>query len=76
MLNIYIKVYKKIRGVSRNLSRVGLIFFLFPGGGAQHPLGPENPLKLIDFTGPEYASEKINHKNCEMCFFTRLLFFE
>ena len=21
-------------------------------GGAQHPLGPENPLKSIDFTGP------------------------
>ena len=26
----------------------GLNFF---PGGAQHPLGPENPLKLIDFTG-------------------------
>ena len=29
----------------------GLNFFLFPGG-AQHPLGPENPLKSKDFTGP------------------------
>ena len=29
----------------------GLIFFIFPGG-AQHPLGPENPLKSIEFTGP------------------------
>jgi len=28
------------------------IFFSFQGGGAQHPLGPENPLKSIDFTGP------------------------
>ena len=25
---------------------------IFPGGGAQNPLGPENPLKSIDFTGP------------------------
>ena len=24
----------------------------FQGRGAQHPLGPENPLKSIDFTGP------------------------
>ena len=32
------------------------IFFSFQWG-AQHPLGPENPLKSIDFTGPpEYAS--------------------
>jgi len=48
------------------LSRGGLKFFLF-SGGAQHPLGPENPLKSIDFTGsggglapitpPEYASD-------------------
>ena len=31
----------------------GLKVFFFPGGGgAQHPLGPENPLKSIDFTGP------------------------
>ena len=28
----------------------GLTFFIFPGG-AQHPLGPENPLKSIDLTG-------------------------
>ena len=28
----------------------GLIFF-FPEG-TRHPLGPENPLKSIDFTGP------------------------
>ena len=27
-------------------------FFIFPGRGAQHPLGPKNPLKLIDFLGP------------------------
>jgi len=44
----------------------GLHFF-FQRGGAQHPLGPEKPLKSIDFTGyggglapivppPEYAS--------------------
>ena len=29
----------------------GLIFLTFQGG-AQHLLGPENFLKLIDFTGP------------------------
>ena len=29
-----------------------LYFFIFPGRGAQHPLGSENPLKSIDFTGP------------------------
>jgi len=30
-----------------------LIFLSFQGGGgAQHPLGPENPQKSIDFTGP------------------------
>jgi len=41
------------RGVLRNLSRGGgLKFFYLSGGGAQHPLGPENPLKSIDFTGP------------------------
>ena len=40
------------RGVIRNLSRGGLNFFLFPGGGAQHLLGPENPLKSKYFTGP------------------------
>ena len=28
----------------------GLIFFL--SRGAQHTLGPENPLKSINFTGP------------------------
>jgi len=38
------------RGVFRNLSR-GLHYFFFPGE-AQHMLGPENPLKSIDFTGP------------------------
>ena len=27
-------------------------FYLSRGGGAQHPLGHENPLKSIDFTGP------------------------
>ena len=30
----------------------GLKILFFPGEGAQHPLGPENPLKSIDFTGP------------------------
>ena len=30
----------------------GLIFFLSRGARAQHPLGPENPLKSIDCTGP------------------------
>jgi len=39
----------------------GAYLTICPGGGlnfslsrwgAQHPLGPENPLKLIDFIGP------------------------
>jgi len=31
----------------------GLNYIIFPGGGGdQHPLGPENPLKSINFTGP------------------------
>jgi len=42
------------RGVFRNLSRRGLHFFL-SREGAQHSLGPENPLKSIDFTGPGRA---------------------
>jgi len=38
------------RSVFRNLSRGGLHFFL-PRGGPHHPLGYENPLKSIEFTG-------------------------
>ena len=30
----------------------GLNIFLYRGEGAQHLLGPENPLKSIDFFGP------------------------
>jgi len=33
------------------LSWGGLKFY-YLSRGAQHPLGPENPLKSIDFTGP------------------------
>jgi len=40
-----------LRGVFRNLSMGGLNFFIFPGGGPQHPLGPENPLTSTYFTG-------------------------
>jgi len=36
------------RGVVRNVSRGGGLIF-FPVGG-QHPFGPENPLKSIDFS--------------------------
>jgi len=49
-------------------SNIQELFFLYRGG-TQHPLGPENPLKSIDCTGPggaeppqpppEYASEYI-----------------
>ena len=60
-------MYRPVRGVVRNFSR-GVKFFLSFPGDAQHPLGPENPLKLKDFTGhgeglvpiappPDYASE-------------------
>ena len=38
----------------------GLNFILFPRG-AQHPLGPENPLKSIEFTGPGRLSP---HPEC------------
>ena len=44
----------------RNLNRGGLNFILFPRG-AQHPLGPENPLKSIEFTGPGRLSP---HPEC------------
>ena len=40
------------RGVFRNLSREGVLIFFSFQGEAQHPLGPENPLKSINFTGP------------------------
>ena len=43
-------MYRPVRGVVRNFSR-GVKFFLSFPGDAQHPLGPENPLKLKDFTG-------------------------
>ena len=42
---------RQILGVFRNLSRGGLKFISL-SRGAQHLLGPENPLKSIDFTGP------------------------
>ena len=31
----------------------GLNFFLILASGAQHPLGPENPLQTIDFSIPK-----------------------
>ena len=43
--------YKRYRFEMREFKGGGLTFFSFHGG-AQHPLGPENPLKSIDFTGP------------------------
>ena len=45
-----LNAYTVLRGVFRNLLG-GLKFcILSRGGGAQHPLGLENPLKSIDFT--------------------------
>ena len=41
-----------IRGVYSGICLGGLTFFYLSMGRAQHPLGPENPLKSIDFTGP------------------------
>ena len=40
-----------VTGAYSGICPGGLTFFFFPGG-AQHPLGHENPLKSIDFTGP------------------------
>jgi len=69
-------IYKYIvpsenRGVFRNLSRGGGAYIFSFQWGDQHPLGNENPLKSIDFTGPgggvspnsppEYAS------GCKAC---------
>ena len=50
----------KLRGVS-GIFPGGLHSFLFKGG-AQDPLGPENLLKSIDFTGhsPDYASGRFH----------------
>ena len=50
---------------------VAYIFLSFQGGGAQHPLGPEIPLKSIDFTGPrdpppEYAPG-LEHRDPDSC---------
>ena len=39
----------------------GLKFFYLSMGRAQHPLGPENPLKSMDFTGPEGAKPYSPH---------------
>jgi len=39
-----------VTGAYSGICPGGLTFFFFPGG-AQHPLGHENPLKSIDFTG-------------------------
>ena len=44
----------KDQGRIQELVQGGLKLF-FTGGGAQHPLGTENPLCSIDFTGPRGA---------------------
>ena len=41
----------RVQGRIQEFVQGGLKFFAFQGG-AQHPLGHENPQKLIDFTGP------------------------
>ena len=59
--------HKVDKGVFRNLSMGGgSLNFSVQGGGAQHPLGPENPLNPLVQGGsephsptPEYASEGI-----------------
>jgi len=59
---LYPAVYSNIYRVTRKLwnsiiKRIqeffqGCLYFLSFQGGAQQPLGPENPLKSKDFTGP------------------------
>jgi len=41
-----------IQGRNQEFVQGGLNFFYLSRGGAQHPLGPEKPLKSMDFTGP------------------------
>ena len=58
-----------VQGRIQELVQGGLKLCSFQGG-AQHPLEPDNPLKLIDFTGPggflapiahpEYASASVS----------------
>jgi len=49
----FVKIGFPARGIQEFVRRGFNYLFIFPGeGGAQHPLGPESPLKSIDFTGP------------------------
>ena len=56
---------KGSRGVVRILSRGGLHFFL--SRRSQHPLGPKNSLKFIDFTGPGGCLGTVVHWVCHLC---------
>jgi len=81
-LECYEKLKPESRGVFRNLSRGGLTSFSFQGGGAQHPLGNENHLKSIDFTGSidrsigsreewySYKIDSIKEKRIYFCLFS------
>ena len=44
-------IYMFSAGAYSGICPEGLKFF-YLSRGAMHPLGPENPLKSIDFTGP------------------------
>ena len=50
----------KDQGRIQELVQGGLKLFFTGGGGAQHPLGTENPLCSIDFTGPRGAMPPLN----------------
>ena len=49
----------RVPGAYSEICPGGAYIFFFPGGGAQQPLGHENPLKSIDFTGPGGLSPNI-----------------
>ena len=50
---MYMCRYRYSQGrIQEFVQEVCLNFLLFQGWGAQHPLGPENSLKSIDFSGP------------------------
>ena len=51
-----------ISGKYSGICQGGVNFFFFPGGHSTH-LGPETPMKSIDFTGPGGHSTHLGPEN-------------